>query len=302
MDFVCTLYEKDYDFGVGALCNSIIKSGFKGKIIVGYKGKTPFWLNQFQKVNDSYQLNDGKIQLELVNLDHIDYHLGYYKPKFIHYCLKTFPNLKTISYFDPDITLKCSWSFMSKWINCGVALATDNCYQFLHVNHPWRKSWISIFPEKDVISRPEFYVNSGFIGLKKEDIELINLWQLGLERYQMNGGEINKFERNAEYDLKGDQDLLNAALMFFPYNRISVIGAEAMGFNTPNYIMGHAISGVKPWQKRFSLAAFKSGEKPSFAEKIYLENTLYPIKLYSSFTLYLKRLDVFIANLITKIL
>lgn len=302
MDFVCTLYEKHYDYGVSVLCNSLAKCGFKGQIIIGYKLKLPFWIKQLKKTkDDEYFLNDD-IQLTFICLDEVNYHLGYYKSKFILYCLDHYPSLITVSYFDPDITVKATWAFFKKWINEGVALASDNCYPFLHINHPWRKDWKMLFPEKKIISSPEFYVNSGFIGLRNSDRELLELWDEAINFYQNKQGDVNSFERDAESGLKGDQDLLNAALMFFPYDRLSVIGKEAMGFVQPSYIMGHAINGTKPWKRRFTFDLLCKNISPSFAEKLYFENSTYPIKVFSNTKRSLKIIDIKLAAALNRFL
>lgn len=302
MDIVCTLFEKHYDYGVGVLSNSLAKNGFKGKIVVGYKGRQPFWINQLQQTGQNeYQIYND-INILFICLDHISYHLGYYKSSFILHCLKEFPETETISYFDPDITVQAKWSFFKKWINAGVALATDNCYPFLHLNHPWRTDWKALFPKKNIISFPECYLNSGFIGIKKSDREVVELWHDALNSYISAGGNIHAFERNAESGLKGDQDLLNAALMYFPYDRLSIIGQEAMGFIQPSYIMGHAIGGTKPWRRNFIIDLIKKNISPSYAEKLYFTNCLSPIRIFSTTTYKLKLIDLKIASVLNRFL
>ena len=302
MDFICTLYEKHYDYGVGALCNSLAAANFEGTIVIGYKQKLPFWLPQLkQSTKNRYALNE-KISIEFVCLDHIDYHLGYYKAKFMLECIHFYSKLETISYFDPDIVLKADWFFFRNWIATGVALAADNCYTFLHINHPWRRDWRLLFPEKTVVSKPECYINSGFIGLKKADQEILMLWQEAIQNYSRPGGSLQSFERDAKSSLKGDQDLLNAALMFFPYEKLSIIGKEAMGFESPNYIMGHAISGIKPWRRNYLKELVLLGSKPSFTDKLFFLSCNYPIKLFSDIRLRLKKLNLVFANILGRII
>ena len=302
MDFICTLYEKHYDYGVGALYNSLVKVNFKGKIIIGYKDNLPFWIPQLTMISlNVYRLNIY-IELVFIQLDHIKIHFAYYKPQFILDCIEQNSELETICYFDPDITLKAERKYFNNWINTGIALATDNCYPFLHVNHPWRKEWELLFSNSKIISKPECYVNSGFIGLKKSEEKIIKLWLEASKAHIKMGGNQVSFERNPEKGVKTDQDLLNAALMYYPYHKLSIIGREAMGFEPPNYIMGHAISGTKPWKKNFTIDALIKSEKPSFSEKIFFDNTNYPIKLYRGLILKIKKFDILIANLIIKIL
>ena len=51
---VCTLYEGDYEVGVGALINSLVNNNFTGKIVVGHKGNLPTWLSSVTRADNSY--------------------------------------------------------------------------------------------------------------------------------------------------------------------------------------------------------------------------------------------------------
>jgi hypothetical protein len=43
---LCTLFERNYHFGVAALSNSLIASGYSGDLWVGYRGALPGWITE----------------------------------------------------------------------------------------------------------------------------------------------------------------------------------------------------------------------------------------------------------------
>lgn len=296
---VVTLYEGHYHFGVAALTNSLIKSGFTGLICIGYKGELPKWVNQFKKLHNSTFCYNDNITIKFILVDSY-MHFGYYKPQFLKDMLCQFPSIQKIYYFDPDIVINAPWPFLSSWVDIGIALCLDSNFPFIHHNHPWRKEWLALSDSR-LINDCDYYINSGFIGISRSDIILLDRWIDITFRYKDKGGNVTKFEKDAHRAFKGDQDLLNAAIMVSPDLKFSVIGQEGMGFTQPAYLMSHAISAVKPWNKNYFLSLFKYGSTPNIADKDYLKFSNSPIKMYDYYTFMAKRFNIKLASIFGRI-
>jgi hypothetical protein len=128
---ICTLFEKKYHLGVGALVNSLHKQGFKGDIYAGFTGSLPSWTDA-AVINEA--LGDmkgktlkiaGEINLHFLELG-TDYHLANYKPDFMLSLLNNVAKDATgIFYFDPDIVVVRSWDIFEEWIQCGITVCED---------------------------------------------------------------------------------------------------------------------------------------------------------------------------------
>lgn len=300
---ICTLYQKEYNYGVAALLNSLFKSGYAGEFYIGFNESLPSWTLQLEKVSPYvYSINNQIIVHFLVVEQNM--HYGYYKPFFINH-LQTTYNLDKIYYFDPDICTIAKWDFFDNWVNSGISLCADNCYPYLASHHPWRDKWRLRFGfNKQVLINESltFYVNSGFVGLSKADDAIIETWMSVTKAYSDAGGNVKEFEKAPFRDIKGDQDLLNAAITISPSLRYSVIGREAMGFEDPAYIMAHAINGIKPWKRKFTQELIFKNMKPTTAEKLYIENCNSPIKVFSNVKKAIKRIDIKLASALNRFL
>jgi hypothetical protein len=302
-EVIVTLSEKRYHYGVAALINSLVKAGFKGLFVVGYKGELPFWLNQLKRQESEYIINEY-FTLKFVLLD-VPMHFGYYKPFLLKEVLG-YPLTETAYYFDPDIVVVAPWQFISSWSNSGaVALCMDNAFPFVHRNHPWRKEWKKLAKDAGVDGEENdinFYINSGFIGVNKYQAELLDRWISLTHQYSKEGGNIQMFEKDGHRAYKGDQDLLNAAMTVSADINMSIIGTEGMGFAYPHYLMLHAVESTKPWDNNFIKETVLRGKRPTGAAKGFVNNCSYPIQVYSPFKLQLKKLNVKIASALSRII
>jgi hypothetical protein len=110
------------------------------------------------------------------------------------------------------------------------------------------------------------------------------------------------FEKDGHRAFKGDQDLLNAAMSVSKDVKLSIIGTEGMGFTYPHYLMLHAVESTKPWDNNFIKEIILRGKRPSGAAKGYINNCAYPIPVYSSLHLKIKKLNLKIASLMGRVL
>lgn len=300
-NIIVTLYEGNYHFGVASLINSLVSSKYNGLIRVGYKGELPRWINQLKKVDDIYEANNDII-ISFVPLNP-DMHFGYYKPYFLKDSLQEYPTAENIYYFDPDIVVHAPWPFFTSWVNVGICLCLDNCFPYLHRNHPWRKEWKILGGENsDAISNIDYYVNSGFIGLTRSNISLLDTWIKLTEIYRQRGGNTHVFEKaEGSRAVKTDQDLLNAVITISTDLNLSIIGTEGMGFTQPAYLMAHAVNNIKPWKKKFTKFLFTNGKSPSLLEGSYMKFANSPICAYDKFSFNLKQIDFKIAALLGRI-
>lgn len=296
---VVTLFEKHYHFGVASLINSLSHAGFNGLVKVGYRGDLPPWVNQLEEIRTGEYVINKDILLSFEHLD-TTMHFGYYKPYFLKETLEAYPEATYIYYFDPDIVVNAPWSFYSSWVDMGISLCLDNSFSFVHHNHPWRNEWRKL-SNSSLHHDVDYYVNSGFIGLSRNQSTILDRWIDLTIKYQDIGGDIYQFEKCGDRAFKGDQDLLNAVITVSPDLTFSVIGLEGMGFTQPAYLMSHAVSEIKPWKKNFVNFLFSNGKGPDFSEKDYLKFANSPISVYSSKEYKFKRMNMKAASILGRI-
>jgi hypothetical protein len=167
---ICTLYEGHYHHGLAALSNSLYNNGFKGSVYVGYRGELPPWAKD-AKDNSSLIERWKTIRIaEGLDLHFLPvsthYHLTNYKADFMLQLWNgPAQNSEGMFYFDPDIVIKCHFSFFEKWIQQGVAVVHEITANDMAINNPIRAFWKTIIEENNekVNNQITSYINAGFL-------------------------------------------------------------------------------------------------------------------------------------------
>ncbi len=305
---LCTLFEGNYHLGVAALVNSLVINGFSGDIFVGYRGDLPTWVKQSDIELDWKW--DGMTPMKIsenVNVFFLplstNYHFTNYKPNFMLELWKgPASQAEEMYYLDPDIVVCLHWPVFSLWVNCGVALCAD-INSPMTENHPKRIKWREYFTDYDLNLKfkTEIYVNGGFVGLKRSEIKFLEVWMKiqesmahkigGLSKSSLAGEAMDPSEMTIFSPFgKTDQDALNATVEAFD-GKMSMLGRDAMGFETSHAILPHALGQPKPWDKKY-LNAAASGVTIRQIDKQYWNNAYQPIEIYSNMKLFRKKMAI----------
>jgi len=283
---ICTLFEGHYHYGLAALLNSLHKKKFRGEVYVGYRGALPAWVLK----NSSDHSVSGYKKAKLLKLGNnvtvffleldTEYHFTNYKPNFM---LELWDGpaseAETMIYLDPDIVLIMDWSLIEDWCLHGVALCED-INSRVHEFHPKRSGWRKFFSKHalKLTFKSDYYVNGGFVGVKKEFRSFIEEWKKlqelmgeaigGLNRSSLTGQQLKKEAAGifAPFS-KTDQDALNATIEY-TLHPTSIVGKEAMGFIPGKAILPHALGTPKPWENKPLKKLFK-GYNPRLIDKLY---------------------------------
>ena len=188
--YVCSLFEGTYHLGLGALVNSLYRNGFRGTVFAGYRGALPPWANSTSTGSGTTDFDvGGGCRIRFLLLD-TSLHLTSYKPIFMRQMFTEFLKDEDIlCYFDPDITVKCRWSFFEEWVQNGLALVEDATFPYLPSDHPLRFQWMEIarsaqLTEKRSLSR---YYNGGFVGVPGRVRKVLEVWESLLEAAKVFG-------------------------------------------------------------------------------------------------------------------
>jgi hypothetical protein len=304
MDFkntgICTFFEGDYHIGLAALVNSLFRAGYVGPLWAGYRGALPPWLDQLKDTDDPHAyLVGSKIRLTFVRIE-TDLHFTNYKPRFM---LDLFAGPANdcgyMWYFDPDIFVRCRWSFFTEWQQNGVALCHDIVNNVLPEDSPIRHQWRRA-AENMGFRNPRclnHYFNGGLVGVSAAHRSFLETWQRIMEYVEKDGYDRRLFrvgQRELPF-MQIDQDALNVAAMYSQHP-LTTMGPEAMGLIPGGFTMFHAI-GPKPWRASFLRRAL-TGTPPSESDKFFFTQVSSPIRIYSPAHLRSKRLACSVASLI----
>lgn len=296
---ICTLYEGDFDLGVAVLINSIVRMGFQGLFWVGNRGKLPPWTTPLTRREDGlFQVGDALLGFETIDSNR---HFGQFKPEFMSSTIDKGIARKNIWYFDPDITVRCEWSFFERWVRHGVCICQEITMGTMPSNHPLRCEWMELARDAgwgEPIRQQERYYNSGFVGMNIEHRTYLDTWKAAVRLANSAGVKRDQFQKGtrAQTFYTVDQDTMNITTM---YTRapLSTIGPEGMGWITGGFTMFHTLGHKKPWRRKFLRSAL-DGFPPGGGDKHFLECADGPIHPYTAGKLKRMRLSAQWATLI----
>jgi hypothetical protein len=284
---ICTLFEDHYHHGLAALTNSLFCNGFKGPIFAGYRGSLPDWAkgaeenpNLSWKGARTLHVDSG-LELHFLPVA-TEHHFTNFKPEFM---LRLWEgpaiDAEAITYFDPDITIKCKWEFFENWMAHGVALVHEITANDMPPSHPIRKEWEKVICKcnKKPFRNLNSYINAGFCGISKKNQEFLITWKeiidAGKQHFKLDAGQLIHQRDRTYLFYAPDQDSLNITAMCSEAP-ISELGPEGMDFIYGGWTMSHAVGLPKPWNKNFFLSLLK-GRSPSLADKAYWRNATGPL-------------------------
>ena len=301
---VCTVFERDYHNGVGALANSLYAGGFRGILYAGYRGPLPPWVQPHTADADGFldfEVRPGfNIHFAQQSTDEL---LAYVKPELIRQVWTRYGDtgIENVFYIDCDIVIKAEWHHFEDWAEGGVALCED-MNSPVALSHPLRKQWAKYYKQFgiDYVPRDDTYVNGGFVGIHRKYRDFGDLWdriQQHMKKYTGRQDKIGIADRWNMFHFM-DQDALNIAKDLTP--EVSIMGREAMDFGRLGHVMSHAAGRSKPWHKQFVKNVFVSGARPSNTDKVYWRYVEEPIRIHSQARVRNKRLAMKAASLISR--
>lgn len=303
MNLVFTLFENDYHLGAGVLVNSLLRAGFRGSFVAGFRNEPPKWFGQAGRLAASCNFNFVPRRIETEG------HLAQLKPSFAISLLQEFPDVENFFYFDPDIVIRGPWEFFENWNQFGIALVEEIVTRGMSERHPQRLMWGEWAKTHgySVTRSLNMYFNSGFFGFRQQHKSFLTQWDDILQKCRNDGlvvntrgGHLKKYSSSKMSFLfnSWDQDAMNLALMLSEAD-ITSMGPEAMDFIPSGKTMSHAVGASKPWNQNY-VAGCLQGKAIRMADRAYWEIADKPISVFSPRRVFQKRLAIKISSFLQR--
>lgn len=306
---VCTISKGDFHYGLGALANSLYRRGFRGVVWAGIGNETPPWAKPLRE-SDGYSefaVGEGCVIRFVEDKTTFD-QVVFNKPAFmLDVWERHQPGAEAMFFFDSDIVVTKDWGYFEAWVSHGIALCED--MMSMPSTHPIRLEMVEFAKEKghECARIHDHYLNSGFVGIRKEHIGFLRLWQDFYEDRVRSGSMRHTMRaKHSEARLAEmmDQDCLNVAAMATTHP-LSIIGPEGMDFVPSCFAyyeaaMSHAVLQPKPWRKNIVLESLNS-RAPSRTDILFWEHADKPIRMYPPRRLAMAGAQIFTAKILAKL-
>ena len=171
----CTVYEGDYHYGVGALANSLYRQGYRGELVVGWRGRLPRWV---QNVDAA-----GIFQVTARLLDPLR-RAGFRAARGAAQACPDARHLRSpgsargaCCFLRRRCDCPGTLGLPGAWARDAVALVIDPVFPTVATHHPWRKAWreLAEVTTGDVRDIDDYH-GSAFIGVPRRYRALIDAW------------------------------------------------------------------------------------------------------------------------------
>lgn len=302
----CTLLEPAYIPGLGALANSLVRCGYRGRLLAGCRGiESPPWDMPWRATDRGWELEVVPgFQLELIRWEPAR-HFTYEKAHWMRLIFDSIaPDCHGICYIDPDVVIRSGWGFIEAWLEGGVAVVEDLNVE-MGVRHPVRLYWGKAAQGhgREVRSSRRRYVNGGFVGILREHRAFLDDWQFAIDLMmeQTRTDKVWFAHLRPNPWAFTDQDALNVALMITD-RPTSELPRSAMDFEPGGYVMSHATGVPKPWARRFLLEAILNGQPPRRADREFWAVADGPLPLFSPWLIRRRRASLTAAAALGRLL
>ena len=141
---VCTLAEGHYFYGVAALVNSLVRTGFEGTVVIGFRGERPNWLERFARDPklDTYAVTPS-VQLRLIEGPgpmaseqlQAPLHRGLAVQRHIRRPISSIILIRTVSHH-AFVEVVCPGGPTAAWCSCSIP-QTTTCRRTTFTESDW---------------------------------------------------------------------------------------------------------------------------------------------------------------------